>query len=87
MPSICGIYGFLEDLAARRGLITVGNNPLRLGVELSGGKMVCTTSFEPDPTTFRDEYYYNVRTNALYKKVIVSHCDGMIVAFWKQASS
>ena len=77
---------FVDDLSARRGTPRVGANSLQLGIERVGGRMVQVIAFEPDPVTFRDDYYYNAQTNALYKKVIVSERDGMVVAFWQQAS-
>ena len=33
-----------------------------------GVKMVDVTAFEPDPNTFRDNYYYNAVHNTLYVK-------------------
>jgi hypothetical protein len=45
-----------------------GGNPLRY-VELVGAKFVEQSFFEPDPRTFRDQFYYNTRLNKLYKKI------------------
>jgi len=41
-------------------------------VKLLGGNVVHATAFEPDPNTFRQDYYYNVVSNSLYKKKEVS---------------
>jgi len=46
----------------------VGYNPTRF-VELYGAEMVPMSRVEPDPNTFRSEYYYNTRQNALYRKL------------------
>ena len=45
-----------------------GYNPHRF-VELLGGDMVPMSNYEPDPQTFRGDYYYNTRYNKLYKKL------------------
>lgn len=78
---------FLSDLASRRGQVTVGHNASSLMVALNKNtKSVEILSFEPDPITFRDEYYYNSVDNVLYKK-ISNHTDKMnISAYWKRAS-
>lgn len=34
-----------------------------------GVKMVNITAFEPDPNTYRDDYYYHAVLNTLYVKV------------------
>lgn len=47
-----------------------GGNPLNF-VELKNGKMVTELFYEPDPETFRDQFYYNSRLNRLYKKLDV----------------
>ena len=77
---------FLDDLAIRRMAPTAATNSNRLDVELNGGSYVEITSFEPDPATFRDDFYYNAVSNTLYKKIVVSQCNGITSAFWKQAS-
>lgn len=38
-------------------------------VELMGGRMVQEMFYEPDPVTYRDDYYYNTRLNRLYRKL------------------
>lgn len=45
-----------------------GGNPLRY-VELGGAKFVQQIYYEPDPKTFRDQFYYNARLNKLFKKI------------------
>lgn len=59
----------LEDILIHRNAFTDlrGHNSIWF-VELFGGKVITYTAFEPDPNTHRDEYYYNVNDNALYKK-------------------
>jgi len=38
-------------------------------VELAGAKMVEESYYEPNPITFRDQFYYNTRINQLFKKI------------------
>lgn len=45
-----------------------GGNPTRF-IELVGGRFVPIMFYPPDPSTFRDEFYYNARLNRLYKKI------------------
>ena len=64
---------FLEEVITKRyavlgaGSTMVGGNPHQF-VELLGGKLVEMVAYQPDPLTFRDEYYYNTMTNHLYKR-------------------
>jgi len=51
-------------------------------IELIGGKVITYTAFEPDPNTHRDEFYYNVLENVLYKKIKI---DG--INAWKPVSN
>lgn len=51
-------------------------------IELIGGKMILYTAFEPDPNTHRDDYYYNVVDNVLYKKIKING-----VYAWKRISN
>jgi len=44
--------------------------------------VVGMSSIEPDPATFRHQYYYNTRMNQLFMKI--HREDGF--AFWKQIS-
>lgn len=80
---------FLEDLLNRRGPARQGHNTPRLDIELAGGNIVESFAFEPDPKTYRDEYYYNASTNVLYRKIIVENNPntGSIVAYWKPVSN
>lgn len=68
-----------SDLA--RGL---GYNPHWM-VERFNGKMVEVLYLEPDPNTFRDDYYYNARTNQLFKKITIGSKPS--VSHWKPANS
>jgi len=45
-----------------------GGNPPRF-LELAGAKFVTESFYEPDPITFRDQFYYNARINKLFKKI------------------
>lgn len=45
-----------------------GGNPLQF-VELRDAKFVEQLFYEPDPKTFRDQFYYNTRLNKLFKKL------------------
>lgn len=48
-----------------------GGNPINW-VELGGAKLVELLAFEPDPSTFRDQFYYNTRLNQLFKRLSTS---------------
>ena len=61
----------VADVIARRGQSTTGYNPHRF-VELFGGTVVEAINYEPDPQTYRQEYYYNSRVNQLFKKLKIS---------------
>jgi len=77
---------FLEDLFARRKQRKIGYQNIR-NVELIGGKIIEPTAFEPDPVTYRGEYYYNSVTNVLYRKVITGMSDISVVsAYWQKIS-
>jgi len=60
--------GVLHDIIEKRGRSGIGHNPIRF-IERFGAKEVPIMSYEPDPTTFRDEYYYNSRINVLFRKL------------------
>jgi hypothetical protein len=72
------IFTILQPDGAGRGLATTlgirnqhaagGGNPVRY-TELRGAKFVEQLYYEPDPITFRDQFYYNVRLNQLFKKI------------------
>jgi hypothetical protein len=76
---------FLADLAGRRGYPSPGYDSVWF-VELNGGTVVEATAFEPDPATYRHDYYYNAETNTLYKKVVARREKGIVVAHWQKAS-
>lgn len=76
---------FLTDLLSRRRPIGNGHNPFRF-IERVNGRIIEPTAFEPDPSTFRGEFYYNAITNTLYKRVITRKTHGIIVAYWKKVS-
>lgn len=76
---------FLEDLLSRRGIKKGGFNNIRF-VELEGGRVIEPTAFEPDPRTYRGEYYYNAITNALYRKIVTRREPGIVVAHWQKIS-
>ena len=73
----------LNDIRQHRGEPSMGYNPHRF-VELHGGTMVPVSNYEPDPQTFRHDYYYNSRTNQLLKKESIS--GEATFYFWKVAS-
>lgn len=91
------IRATLADLASRRGpAVTKPSSaagPSSAGydafnhLELHGARMVEATAFEPDPKTYRGEYYYNVILNRLYRRILVGQrADGVIRAHWVACS-
>lgn len=83
--SLTTMNTFIEDLLSRRGLKYGGFNNIRV-VELDGGRIIEPTAFEPDPSTYRGEYYYNAVTNTLYRKIVIRKEPGITVAHWKKVS-
>lgn len=76
----------LSDLAEKRGRIFPGGNSNRF-VELVGGRDIIYSFCEINPQTARNDYYYNTRTNTLYKLVKVTNKGtGKTDAYWKQVS-
>jgi hypothetical protein len=64
-----GSGGSGTDTFQKRYLHPVGGgNSLRY-VELGGARFVEQVYYEPDPVTFRDQFYYNARQNRLFKKL------------------
>ena len=63
---------FLSDLLGRRDTSRLGDNGF-VYLKLVGGEVVEPTAFEPDPNTHRSQYYYNAKTNTLYKKIKVGN--------------
>jgi len=47
---------------------SIGWNPHRMA-ELTGGAMIEVWNHEPDAQTFRQDYYYNSRTNQLFRRM------------------
>lgn len=76
---------FLTDLFSRRGRSGGGHNSIWY-LERHGATIIEPTAFEPDASTHRGDYYYNVVTNALYRK-IVTRRKPVIVAHWQKVSS
>lgn len=76
---------FLTDLFSRRGNPSPGWNPVWF-LEHWGATIIEPTAFEPDPATYRGDFYYNAVTNTLYRKVISRQEPGIIVASWRKAS-
>lgn len=77
---------FLTDLFERRAISrNPGYLPERF-LELYGAKMVDLSSYEPDPRTHHSDFYYNTKTNVLYKKVIKQQANESII-FWQKVSN
>jgi len=76
---------FLSDLMNRRVHYQTGHWTART-FELIGAGVIEPTAFEPDPTTYRGEYYYNAVTNALYRKIVTRQEAGVVVAHWQKVS-
>ena len=82
MSALDQIRTTLRDLATRRGPVTVGGLPHNF-LELYGAEMVEVTAFEPDPKTYRNEYYYNASQNQLYRRIVIERrTDGIVIAKW-----
>jgi hypothetical protein len=75
---------FINDLIARRGRKTNGHMPAWF-MERWGANLIEPTAFEPDPTSYRHDYYYNAVTNALYKRIVTRHGD-ITIARWQKVS-
>ena len=78
---------FLDDLSDRRGKPSVGNNNTVWFLELNGAEVIEPTAFEPDPATHRGEYYYNAKTNVLYRKIVTRQEPGVVHAYWQKVSN
>jgi len=77
---------FITDLFSRRLNDEIGGLGVR-AVELYGGMIIEPTAFEPDPTTYRGEYYYNAISNALFKKIMVRKEYTVLSAYWQRVSA
>ena len=59
---------FLSDLFSRSGRYAYPYGNVRL-LERNGARIIEPLAGQPDPDTFRGEYYYNSLENMLYKKI------------------
>lgn len=60
---------FFDILSEKRGQPGVGGEPL-VFLEKLGAVKTPVQFNEPDPLTFRSNYYYNARLNELYKRKV-----------------
>lgn len=58
----------VQDILDRRNTQIPGGNSLRT-LELYGKQFVELHFVEPDPNTAHSEYYYNTRSNCLFKRL------------------
>lgn len=78
---------FLQELAIHRGTPSPGGNPNQF-IELIGGQEILYLFYEPDPIITREPYYYNTRTNVLYKKTVaINPVNAVKTYYWKQVST
>jgi hypothetical protein len=65
----------------------LGGQPLRW-VEYFAGVPVPIESWEPDATTYHENYYYNARENVLFQRVIApaGACAERTEYVWKRLS-
>jgi len=90
VPSIKKVFRnterFYEKLSEVSGERSSGGNSMHL-IELLGGAQASFSSYEPDASTFRGEYYYNTRLNVLFKKAKSRNPDSYeITYYWKRIS-
>lgn len=77
---------FLIDLNNKRKMQTYGPGCSSIWeLESHGATIIEPTAFEPDPNTYRHDYYYNAIVNTLYKKVTITKNDKTI-AKWHKVS-
>jgi len=75
-----------SEITENRGKITPGGNPSRF-MELMDAIEVLYQFWEPDPNTTRESYFYNTRTNKLYKRHgVINHLDSVGSKVWKLVS-
>jgi len=60
----------LEDILVKRGRTGPFLGHTHNFITLFNGKPVELSFYQPDPNTFRDDYYYNSRENQLFKKIL-----------------
>lgn len=78
---------WLLDLLSKKGTTEESFDTVRF-VELQKGQVLEPTAFEPDPVSHRNDYYYNAKTNILYKKIITKRIGLLITnAHWKRVSN
>jgi hypothetical protein len=78
---------WLLDLLSKKGTTEESFDTVRF-VELQKGQVLEPTAFEPDPVSHRNDYYYNAKTNILYKKIITKRTGLLITnAHWKRVSN
>ncbi len=67
--------------------VPIGSTPVRF-IELLGGAIIDYLNYEPDPITYRRDYYYNTRDNILYKRKwnVRKPAEGIMIAHWKVVS-
>lgn len=58
----------LSDIYDRRGRHRFDGHTHNF-IELYGGKPIDTSFYEPDPNTFRANFYYNTRENRIFKRM------------------
>jgi hypothetical protein len=81
------MINFINDLVSRRQLVSAEPQTTRFA-ELGGGVVIEPTAFEPDPTSYPYDYYYNAKSNILYKKVITKKENEQVMnAHWKRVSN
>jgi hypothetical protein len=73
------------DIRSRRINNDTGYDPTRF-VELFGGELAFVSNYEPDPQTFRAEYYYNSRINRLFKRIKIEG-ENVDMYYWKSAAT
>ena len=59
----------IDEIFAHRGKSTSFSGVSHNFITLFGGKPTELIFYEPDPNTYRDNFYYNTRENRLFKKM------------------
>lgn len=78
---------FLSELEQKRKHVGIGYTPYNY-LETYGATLVEILAFEPDPLTYRNDYYYNGAENVLYKRTITKRINGTpMVGYWKSVST
>ena len=77
----------LDDVIQFRGTPSVGGQPL-VWIEMLDGSPVPIEAWEPDPNTFHSGFYYNSRSNVLFKRVKANEgaCSIREEYVWKRIS-